>query len=115
MPSISIPDPNPAVLTKATNHGFRASFTWAINRTALSRLIKATTLATASCLAANAFALPTTVEAESYNYMSGVQTETTSDTGGGLNVGWIDAGDWMAYSNTVVNIPSSAILGRSKE
>jgi hypothetical protein len=30
--------------------------------------------------------------------MSGVQTETTSDTGGGLNVGWIDAGDWMDYN-----------------
>ena len=30
--------------------------------------------------------------------MSGIQTENTSDAGGGLNVGWIDAGDWMDYS-----------------
>ncbi|MBN8430997.1 carbohydrate-binding protein [Microbulbifer salipaludis] len=29
--------------------------------------------------------------------MSGVQTEATSDAGGGQNVGYIDAGDWMAY------------------
>jgi endoglucanase len=51
--------------------------------------------------------LPATLQAESYNYMSGVQTETTSDTGGGLNVGYIDNGDWMAYSNQVVSIPST--------
>ncbi|WP_324674781.1 glycosyl hydrolase [Hymenobacter sp. GOD-10R] len=39
------------------------------------------------------------LEAENYSNMSGVQTQTTTDTGGGLNVGYIDAGDWMAYSN----------------
>ncbi|MBW3129676.1 glycosyl hydrolase [Hymenobacter profundi] len=39
------------------------------------------------------------LEAESYSSMSGVQTQTTTDTGGGQNVGYIDAGDWMAYSN----------------
>ncbi len=48
-----------------------------------------------------------TMQAESYSYMSGVQTESTSDAGGGLNVGWIDAGDWMSYVNTPVNIPST--------
>lgn len=48
-----------------------------------------------------------TIQAESYNFMSGVQTETTTDTGGGLNVGWIDANDWMAYSNTTVSIPTT--------
>lgn len=51
--------------------------------------------------------LPATIQAESYNYMSGVQTETTTDTGGGLNVGYIDSNDWMAYSNQVVSIPST--------
>lgn len=48
-----------------------------------------------------------TIQAESYAAMSGVQTESTSDAGGGLNVGWIDANDWMSYTNTVVNIPAS--------
>jgi hypothetical protein len=33
--------------------------------------------------------------------MVGVQTEGTTDAGGGLNVGWIDAGDWMAYNVTI--------------
>ncbi len=37
--------------------------------------------------------------------MSGVGTETTGDAGGGLNVGWQDAGDWMDYS---LNVDSAA-------
>lgn len=49
--------------------------------------------------------LDQTIEAESYTTMSGVQTETTSDTGGGLNVGYIDANDWMSYSGTSVKVP----------
>src|SRR3954464_6739285 len=36
--------------------------------------------------------------------MSGIQTETTSDTGGGQDVGWIDANDWMDYN---VNVSSA--------
>jgi endoglucanase len=48
-----------------------------------------------------------TLQAESFSAMSGIQTETTSDTGGGLNVGWIDAGDWLSYAGTPVNIPSN--------
>ncbi len=51
--------------------------------------------------------IPVTIQAESYIAMSGVQTEATSDTGGGLNVGWTDAGDSMNYSNTRVNIPAN--------
>jgi beta-glucosidase len=46
-------------------------------------------------------ALPGKVEAEAYTAMSGVQTETTADTGGGLDVGWIDPNDWMDYSVNV--------------
>jgi len=44
------------------------------------------------------YALPGRVEAERYATMSGIQTENTQDVGGGLNVGWIDLGDWMEYS-----------------
>ena len=46
-----------------------------------------------------------TIQAESYSSMSGVQTEGTTDSGGGLNVGWIDTNDWMAYNN--INIPAN--------
>src|SRR5215204_629670 len=38
------------------------------------------------------------IEAENYTAMSGIQTEFTKDAGGGLNVGWIEQGDWMDYS-----------------
>jgi beta-glucanase (GH16 family) len=46
-----------------------------------------------------------TIQAESYSSMFGVQTENTTDTGGGQNVGWIDTNDWMAYNN--INIPAT--------
>lgn len=52
--------------------------------------------------AINAFSL--TQEAENYSSSLGVQLEATSDAGGGQNVGWIDAGDWMNYS--AIQIPS---------
>jgi Carbohydrate binding module (family 6) len=40
-----------------------------------------------------------TIQAESYNAQSGTQTETTMDTGGGLDVGWIANGDWLQFNN----------------
>jgi len=45
------------------------------------------------------------IEAESYANMSGIQTEATTDTGGGLNVGYADTGDWLSYNN--INFPTS--------
>lgn len=47
----------------------------------------------------------TLIQAENYSTMSGVQTEATTDTGGGLNVGYADTNDWMAYYN--INFPTS--------
>ena len=47
----------------------------------------------------------TLIQAESYTSMAGIQTETTTDTDGGLDVGYIDTGDWMAYSN--INFPAT--------
>ncbi|WP_175532020.1 carbohydrate-binding protein [Paenibacillus sp. yr247] len=48
--------------------------------------------------------IPAKIEAEDFSAMSGIQLETTTDTGGGLDVGWIDAGDWMYYN---VNVPTA--------
>jgi beta-glucosidase len=45
--------------------------------------------------------IPGRIEAENYSRMQGVQTENTSDVGGGLNVGWIDNSDWMQYDVNV--------------
>jgi endoglucanase len=44
------------------------------------------------------------VESENWAAMSGVQTETTTDTGGGKDVSYIDPNDWMDYS---LNAPTS--------
>lgn len=48
--------------------------------------------------------LPAKIEAESYYAMSGVTLESTTDAGGGQNVGYLDAGDWMDYG---VEVPSA--------
>ncbi|MBU2994834.1 carbohydrate-binding protein [Cellulophaga baltica] len=45
-----------------------------------------------------------TFQAEDYDGMNGVKTESTSDTGGGTNVGWIDTGDYLEYD---FNVPAS--------
>lgn len=50
--------------------------------------------------------VPGKIEAEDFYAMSGVQTENTTDTGGGMNVGWIDTGDWMDY---MINVPVSGV------
>lgn len=46
------------------------------------------------------------IQTEVWAQASGVQTENTSDVGGGLNVGWIDANDWMTYNITLPNSSS---------
>ncbi|TYP99303.1 putative secreted protein (Por secretion system target) [Tenacibaculum adriaticum] len=45
------------------------------------------------------------IQAEDYTSMNGVETEVTTDTDGGLNVGYADTGDWMAYSG--INFPTT--------
>lgn len=62
-------------------------------------------LATSVVVAQNTSGFNQTVQAESYFSSQGVQLEATTDNGGGQNVGWIETGDWMAYSN--INIPTS--------
>lgn len=43
------------------------------------------------------YSIPGKIEAENFTSQHGISTETTSDTGGGLNVGYTDAGDYMDY------------------
>jgi hypothetical protein len=51
-------------------------------------------------------AIPGKIEAESYYLMSGIEKLSTTDTGGGLCVGWMHTGDWMDY-NVVVGATST--------
>ncbi|MHA4809671.1 PKD domain-containing protein [Flavitalea flava] len=46
-------------------------------------------------------AIPGKIEAENWNAMSGVDTQSTNDVGGGAVVGWIENGDWMDYNVNV--------------
>ncbi|MFE0388962.1 glycoside hydrolase family 16 protein [Streptomyces bungoensis] len=46
------------------------------------------------------------IQAESYDSQSGVQTETTTDTGGGQDIGYVSNGDWALYKG--VNFGSTA-------
>jgi len=50
-----------------------------------------------------AVSIPGVIEAEDYTAMSGIQTEPSSDTGGGYNVGYIDNNDWVEYQIQVPN------------
>jgi len=47
----------------------------------------------------------TLIQAEDYSAMNGIQTEATTDSGGGLNVAYTDTGDWLAYNN--INFPTT--------
>jgi poly(3-hydroxybutyrate) depolymerase len=42
--------------------------------------------------------IPGKVEAENFSLQFGTDTEAVSDIGGGLNVGWTEAGDWLVYA-----------------
>jgi beta-glucosidase len=52
------------------------------------------------------------VEAESYDAQSGTQLESTSDVGGGQNVGWIAPGDWLAYDLDFGSTSPTAVVTR---
>jgi endoglucanase len=43
------------------------------------------------------FVIPTKIEAENFVVNQGLQLETTTDTGGGQNVGYTNAGDYLEY------------------
>ena len=49
------------------------------------------------------FLIPGRIEAEDYFFQSGIQLETTTDIGGGRNVGFLDVGDYMDYRVRVDN------------
>lgn len=53
-----------------------------------------------------AVTVPGIVQAENYFAMSGVQIQSTTDAGGGSNVGAISAGDWMDYRINVATAGS---------
>ena len=51
--------------------------------------------------------IPNRIQAENYSQQSGIQTENTSDVGGGLDVGWIDNSDWLEYATNNTSTTTS--------
>lgn len=49
--------------------------------------------------------LPAKIEAEDYLLVEGMETETCTDEDGGLNMAFIDEGDWLMY---YIDVPSKA-------
>ena len=49
----------------------------------------------------NTVSVPAKIESENFCQMKGMQTETTTDTNGGTNLGYIDAGDWVTWDISV--------------
>ncbi len=79
----------------ATNQGLSSTFGSEIqNRFIIDALLW---LGGAPTGPAPAIAIPGTVQAENFTNMNNIQTEVTTDAGGGMNVGYIDAGSWMDY------------------
>jgi endoglucanase len=75
---------------------------------ATSSSVASSSAPTSSLSSSSSSTYSVTIQAENWEVMSGVQTEATSDIGGGLNVGWFDAGDWISYGGAKsVNIPVS--------
>jgi hypothetical protein len=85
-----VSDPNPTLLTIAVGGGTASA--------------GSTPTATASSTGSGSsgggsVSAYSTIQAASYSAHNGTQNETTSDTGGGQDVGWIANGDWLAYDN----------------
>lgn len=56
--------------------------------------------------------LPAKVEAENFIYNSGLQLETTTDTGGGQNIGFTNTGDYLDYRIGVAEAGEYAVAFR---
>lgn len=58
---------------------------------------------TSSTPASNLPTIPSLIQAEDFDRQSGIQTEGTSDNGGGLNIGYIENNDYVEYDVNVSN------------
>ena len=84
-----VSDPNPTLLTIAVGGGTASA----------GGTPTPTATATGGSTGGGTVSAYSTIQAASYNAHNGTQTETTTDTGGGQDVGWIANGDWLAFDN----------------
>ena len=84
-----VADPNPTLLTVAVGGGTATGGSGS----------SPSPSASATSGGGTAISAYSTIQAASYSAHNGTQTEATSDTGGGQDVGWIDNGCWLAYDD----------------
>ncbi|SHJ60880.1 Por secretion system C-terminal sorting domain-containing protein [Reichenbachiella agariperforans] len=94
--------------TASTSHSYTATGSYTASLTvsdgSLTHTASVEITVTEASVCAGSTPLPALIQAEDYNSTSGTDTEATSDTDGGLNVGWIDQGDWMDY---ILDVPNA--------
>ncbi len=56
------------------------------------------------------FTLPTQIEAEDFTFNEGLELENTTDEGGGQNIGYTNAGDYLEY---LIRVPETGIYNFS--
>lgn len=101
--SVELNSTNNRILTFAVNHTFKSSEEIRISYngdqiTAMDgTLLDPFTNRTVKNTIAKINTVPGRVEAEDFFFQSGVQLENTSDIGGGKNIGYLDAGDYLDY------------------
>ena len=76
-----------------------------VSSSSASSVVSSVSSSTTSSAASSSAPSAVVIQAENYATRKGVFYEPTSDLGGGKNVGGIDTGDWMNYSNTKVQLP----------
>ncbi|HET9173457.1 MAG TPA: beta-1,3-glucanase family protein [Actinospica sp.] len=84
-----VADPNPTLLTIAVGGGTATGGSTA----------SASASSTGGGSGGGSVSAYSTIQAASSSAKNGTQTETTTDTGGGQDVGWISNGCWLAYDN----------------
>jgi Carbohydrate binding module (family 6)/Secretion system C-terminal sorting domain len=91
----------PSVLSTSVTGMITGTYTFKLSANATGLDTSTTVTATVNPVPFGYSPVPGLIQAESYASMFGVQTETTIDAGGGLDVGWIDQGNWMKYNVNV--------------
>ncbi|MEM6344738.1 MAG: carbohydrate-binding protein [Bacteroidota bacterium] len=101
--AVNLDPNNPRIITFTVNHSFKSSELIKISYS--GNQIDATDGTTLNTFSqrdvqntvAIIHAVPGKVQAEDYYFQVGVQLENTTDAGGGQNIGFLDAGDYLDY------------------
>lgn len=84
--------------TRITGLNVETEYEFGVKAIDYSGNVSEVALITESTTEMQSVEIPGIIQAEKYLLMEGIDTEPCEDTGGGENIGWIDAGDWLTYN-----------------